>query len=496
MLNAAIATLANVLIGALDAFDIKTHPALVAINTPAQEFSPTFTPDGKTMIFSSNRATGKGGFSHLYVSHLIDGQWSAPEPLQSVNSQYNDETPYLSHDGKILLFASDRDGSVELPRDAHGQIRVSFDIYLAEWNGKTWANPRPVREINTPWNEKSPALSRDGRYLFFSTWPFGDMKRSRIRMLDLRANGNVIEDLPAHINSGNQETALVPGEDNTRYYFSSRRPGGKGGWDIWQTRFENGKWAEPEPVPGNVNTAGNEAFLAVSQGNYFISSTFHKDKHDYDLNIEPISARTEWSVQLIDAKTREKIAGTVRLEVLESDSHEKSRHSVTASGNGIKLSVPGNVAGKEVIRLSAQAEGYLPASEDTDAMTLADGTYLMALRRLEKNASFDIRSIYFDFDSARIKKSSEPSLRMVLEFLQQNPKAEFEIIGHTDLTGDAEYNQALSEKRAESVKNWLIENGIAASRLSTSGAGKSRPVIARRGKPYDEQNRRTEFRLK
>ncbi len=508
MLAAAIAALANILLGSLDAADegpaeperktIRRHPALEYINTPAQEFAPTFTPDGKTMIFSSTRATGKGGFSHLYVSHLTDGIWGPPQPLHSVNSQYNDETPYLSNDGKILLFASDRDGSLELPRDAKGQVRVSFDIYLAEWDGKTWSNPRPVHEINTPWNEKSPSISRDGRYLFFSSWPFGDMKRSRIRMLDLKAKGNVIDDLPPHINSGNQETALIPGEDNTRYYFSSRRPGGKGGWDIWQTRFSEGKWAEPEPVPGNVNTEGNEAFLAVSQGNYFISSTFNADKADYDLNIEPIKpeAAKQWTVQLVDAATREKLTGRVKLEVLEADSDEKASYTLQASGNGIIFEAPSAVGIQEIVRLSGSAEGYLPVSEDTDTGTLAEGTYLLPLRKLEKNASFDIRSIYFDFDSARIKKSSEPSLRMVLEFLQQNPKAEFEIIGHTDLTGDADYNQALSEKRALSVKDWLVENGIEKSRLTTSGAGKSRPVVAKRGKPFDEQNRRTEFRLK
>ncbi|HNJ66814.1 MAG TPA: OmpA family protein, partial [Turneriella sp.] len=166
------------------------------------------------------------------------------------------------------------------------------------------------------------------------------------------------------------------------------------------------------------------------------------------------------------------------------------------SGNGIVFKAPVSVGGEEVVRLNGSAEGYLPGSEDTDAATLADGTYLLPLRKLEKNASFDIRSIYFDFDSARIKKSSEPSLRMVLEFLKQNPKAEFEIIGHTDLAGDAEYNQSLSEKRAASVKTWLVENGIDKGRLTTSGAGKSRPVVAKRGKPFDEQNRRTEFKLK
>lgn len=508
MLTAAIAALANMLLGSLDAATkgryeieqktIRRHPALAEINTPAQEFAPTFTPDGKTMIFSSTRSSGKGGFSHLYISHLKDGKWGAPEPLDSVNSQYNDETPYLSADGKILLFASDRDGSLELPRDARGQVRVSFDIYLAQWDGKTWSNPRPVHEINTPWNEKSPSISRDGRFLFFSSWPFGDMKRSRIRMLNLKAKGNVIDDLPPHINSGNQETALVPGEDNTRYYFSSRRPGGKGGWDIWQTRFSNGTWTEPEPVPGNINTEGNEAFLAVSQGNYYISSTFNAEKLDYDLNIEPIKPKPakQWTVQLVDAATRQKLTGTVKLEVLAANSGQKASHTTLSSGNGITFEAPAAVSGDEIVRLNGNAEGYLPASEDTDAATLSGGVYLLPLRKLEKNASFDIRSIYFDFDSARIKKSSEPSLRMVLEFLKQNPKAEFEIIGHTDLAGDTDYNQMLSEKRAASVKNWLVANGIEESRLTTSGAGKARPVVAKRGKLFDEQNRRTEFRLK
>jgi len=508
LLAAAVAALANMLLGGLDAADrsgirtepktIRRHPALAEINTPAQEFAPTFTPDGKTMIFSSTRSSGKGGFSHLYVSHLKDGKWGAPEPLHSVNSPYNDETPFLSHDGKILLFASDRDGSLELPRDAKGQVRISFDIYLAEWDGKTWSNPRPVQEINTPWNEKSPSISRDGRYLFFSSWPFGDMKRSRIRMLDLKAKGNVIDDLPPHINSGNQETALVPGEDNTRYYFSSRRPGGIGGWDIWQTRFIDGRWAEPEIVPGNVNTEGNDAFLTVSQGNYFISSTFNAEKTDYDLNIEPIKPEParRWKVQLIDAATRQKVSGTVKLEALESDSERQPSYTQVASGNGITFEPPAKVVGEEIFRLTGSADGYLPTSEDTDTATLAQGTYLLPLRKPEKNASFALRSIYFDFNSARIKKSSEPSLRMVLEFLQQNPRAEFEIIGHTDLAGDADYNQTLSERRAASVKSWLVENGIDEKRLTTSGAGKSRPVVAKRGKPYDEQNRRTEFRLK
>ncbi|HRP70740.1 MAG TPA: OmpA family protein, partial [Turneriella sp.] len=452
-----------------NAVDIQKQASLSGINTDAQEFAPTFSADGKTMIFSSTRG---GAYSHLYVAHLIDGKWSSPTPLHSVNSQFNDETPFLSHDAKILLFASDRDGSVEIPRDYNGQIRVSFDIYLAKWDGKTWSNPKPIHEINTQWNEKSPSISRDGRYLFFSTWPFGEMKRSRIRSLDLHANGNVIEDLPPQINSGNQETAFVPGEDNTKYYFSSRRPGGKGGWDIYQTRFENGVWSNPEPVPGNVNTEGNEAFLAFSNGNYYISSTFNTQKHDYDLNIEPApptqktvepkeeiqiakeetqkisTLPLEWKVQLIDAQTKEKIPGFVQLSILNPNTENTASYTIKQNGgkeHPILLAAPKKINPKEVVRLTGKSSGYLPTTEDAEIKQLNDGTYLLALKKVKKNASVSIRSIYFDYDSARIKKISEPALQMVLEFLQQTPKAEFEIIGHTDLNGSEDYNQELSE---------------------------------------------------
>jgi len=436
----------------IDSIDIKREPALAQINTHAQEFSPTFSADGKTMIFSSTRGAGQRehNFSHLYLSRLVDGKWSSPEPLHGVNSQFNDETPFLSADGKILLFASDRDGSVELPRDHQGNIRVSFDIYLAQWNGKTWVNPKPIHEINTQWNEKSPSISRDGRYLFFSSWPFGDMTRSRIRVLDLKSNGNTIDDLPPQINSGNQETAFVPGEDSTKYYFSSRRPGGKGGWDIYQTRWEKGEWAEPSLVPGNVNTEGNEAFLTVSNGNYFISSTFNPEKKDYDLNIEPVP---------------------------ESKPEPKPEPVIVAK-----------VEPKPEVKPEPA-----PAIEETPTH---EDVLPNDIKKMQKGASFSVRSIHFDFDSAALKKSSTATLSMILNFLKENPKAQFEIIGHTDLNGEDEYNQVLSEKRATSVKEWLVKHGVKTDRLSTSGAGMSRPIVAKRGKSYDEQNRRTEFKLK
>jgi outer membrane protein OmpA-like peptidoglycan-associated protein len=214
---------------------------------------------------------------------------------------------------------------------------------------------------------------------------------------------------------------------------------------------------------------------------------------------KPETRKPTWQVQLIDADTKEKLPGFVKLEILEDDSEKDATYTIEQNGGAnqpIALAAPKKVNTGEVVRLTGKSNGYLPASEDTDVPTLEGETYLLPLKRLKKDASLDIRSIYFDFDSARIKNSSEPSLSLILEFLKQNPKAEFEIIGHTDLNGAADYNQNLSERRAISVRNWLVNHGIEKNRLTTAGAGKSRPIVARRGKPYDGQNRRTEFKLK
>ena len=107
--------------------------------------------------------------------------------------------------------------------------------------------------------------------------------------------------------------------------------------------------------------------------------------------------------------------------------------------------------------------------------------------------SFDERAIYFDANEAKIKNESYAALNRVAKFLTDNPNLKMEIIGHTDLHGTHEYNMDLSRKRAEAVREYLIEQGVDGERLQTSGAGFTRPIVNKKGDGFDEQNRRTEF---
>ena len=145
--------------------------------------------------------------------------------------------------------------------------------------------------------------------------------------------------------------------------------------------------------------------------------------------------------------------------------------------------------------LTASANGYLPGSETVDML---DGQEMVVDFQLESVAveegqilSFD--NIYFDFNSATIKTESYAVLDEVVAILCANPNAQIQIAGHTDSDGSESYNQTLSEQRAQSVYNYLVNNGVEASRLTTVGYGESSPVVPNTSAANKAMNRRIEF---
>src|SRR4030042_946415 len=134
-------------------FSVTEHPKNLGspVNSEKNDFTPTVSPDGRFMIFNSNR---NGAYQDLFISYFKDGAWSKPEPLSGLNSPYNDETPFLSADGTILLFSSDRDGSIEMPKNNLNQIKVSFDIYWSQRVNGGWSTPEPIPgQGNTMYHE-------------------------------------------------------------------------------------------------------------------------------------------------------------------------------------------------------------------------------------------------------------------------------------------------------------------------------------------------------
>ena len=474
-----------------------------SVNTRGDELYPTVSQDGKRIIFAAKRNGQR--FYDLYETTFDETRgWQAPVLIPEVNSPYNDESPFLSTDGTLLVFASDRDGSKEMEADARGNIRVSFDLYWSRKVGGKWSRPVALPgSVNTKDHERFPALSADKTKLYYSSWPFGDLERSRIMVSELSGGkfgpGKI---LPESINSGNREVQFfpVPGKDG--FILSSSRPGGEGGWDLYFVPMQNGEPGTPVNLGPTVNTPGNEAAASVSQdGHLFVSSLRSDGIGGYDL----FGTRMKQSdyvltFQVVEKKSRNPLSVPIYLEA--------ATERPIPGATGDKLKKPTSVEGllqvqvhPAVSRLQilVDADGYLPVQKTMDPREIyreiGETPTVLELEPIKEGASFDVRDIHFDYDSAKIKSESYPYLNDLLYYLKNHPGIQLEIIGHTDLHGAADYNKKLSLDRANAVKKFFTDNGLEAGRFQTAGAGMSRPVARGTREPYDSQNRRTEFKV-
>jgi len=363
------------------------------LNSRVSDFAPSLAPDGSFMVFNSKRHGQK--YQDIYISHYQKGSWSEPEPMRTLNSPYNDETPYVSMDGTLIIFASDRDGSFEMPRNSQGQVKVSFDLYWSRKVKEQWTRPvKLAGSVNTIFHERMPSLSPDGNTIYFTRWPFGNNSDSVLMKSEVTPGGfGVAEPLPEPFNIGTRDYCIIHAEDG--FYFSSCREGGCGGFDIYYVSYKNGIFGKAINLGPLVNSAANE----VSYSKNLDTAYFCSDR-------------------------------------------------------------PGGLGLFDIYK-----------------------------------ASFEIHAIYFDYDSAKIKKESFDVLDSIVIFLKENKNLLFQIIGHTDLHGTEKYNDKLSLRRAEAVRDYLASKGLDKSRFTIKGAGESEPRINKTGPGFDEKNRRTEFKV-
>jgi outer membrane protein OmpA-like peptidoglycan-associated protein len=467
------------------------------VNSSKADFAPSFTADGKTLVFNSKR--GRRNYQDIYISHFRDGAWTNPRPMHEINSRYNDESPYITPDGAFIFFSSDRDGSFEMAADESGLVRVSFDLYVSRNVNGRWDFPIKVPgTVNTIHHERTPSLSLDSNTIYYTSMPFGDVSRARIMKAEY-SNGEFLNPvpLPEPININAQDTGLIPSPDGKGFYFSSRREGGFGGWDLYFVKYEDGIFGKPVNLGGKINSAKNEINLSVINGTIFFCSDRPGGYGSYDVYTSGISVEDDTLKIIVrDKKTKIPVQTEmkIRTEVRESEDKTVTYEIKKKTDEKGEARVKYNPAVTD-LDIEIDEEGYLPLFERVNIPSLKGSPAVIELVPVEKEASFNIHSIYFDFESSRIRPESYPYLDALAEYLKKHPSIRFEIIGHTDLHGADEFNDKLSLERAEAVRDYLAGKGIDKNRFEVRGAGKRRPLVPESGPGFDERNRRTEFRV-
>lgn len=257
-------------------------PVSGGINTSNNEFGLSITEDGQFIYYYSKRENNN--YSDLLRSRKNGLLWSQGEVIPELNSNYDDQSPnILDHEQKIL-FSSNRDGAIEFKLQ-NGKIGVSRDIYYSRKEKGKWLPPIPLPgSINTERIEETPYLF--GKYLYFIRYPFGQPYLGDIYRSEYKDGAwQQVTRLPEPINTENSELGVSVSKDGKWLYFSSNRKGGKGGMDIYRAAIlQNGSFGPPENLGEAVNTEGDEAFFVPEiGGNGFLFARRAQDKKDYDV---------------------------------------------------------------------------------------------------------------------------------------------------------------------------------------------------------------------
>ncbi len=475
-----------------------------SINSIYAEYSPALTADEKTLVFTRKQPFSRSRdeytnrhYEDFYISHYEDGRWTPAENLgPPINTAGNEGAQTITADGRLLFFTACNRA------DGFG----SCDIYFSRQIGGEWEVPENAgRPLNSSSWDAQPAISPDGRTIYFASNRAGSLGAMDLWKATRNESGGWSdpENLGPVINTSGREMSPFIHPDNQTLYFASDGHMGLGGLDIFYSRRgPDGEWTTPVNIGYPINTHEDEfAFIVGASGEQaWFSAQMEgaigeRDLYTFDLypdaRPEPV---TYMKGVVADAASKAPLSAN--FELIDIDSGERLIRAFSDPVDGSFLvAVP---TGRN-IALNVSKEGYLffSAHFSYADVRLAVEPHLedLFLQAIEPGAVMVLQNVFFDTDSYRITESSGRELLKLVGFMHDNPGVQIKISGHTDDTGNPEYNIDLSEKRAGEVRNFLVNHDVAPERIMYVGYGETRPVASNDTAEGRARNRRTTFRI-
>ena len=457
-----------------------TVKKMTEFNSRRADYCPVLAGDQwDRLYFSSTRNDALGdelsGITgakpgDIFFSDKDDkGKWSKPQTIESgLNTEYDEGACCLSPDGSTMYLTQCL-SDASYPRFAQ--------IVTAQRSDASWGKTTPLLITNDTLSSYAhPAVSPDGEWLYFVSDMPGGKGGLDIWRMRLTANGPVgVENLGEPINTPGDE--MFPTfRPNGDFYFSSDGHPGFGGLDIFiATVGEDGKYHLSHPgYP--LNSQGDD-FGMTFQGqlNQGFFSSNRGDGRGWDH---------------IYSFYNPEIVQTIRGWIYEQDGYELTAGEariVGTDGTNLRLGVRGDGSFEYVVKpgvdyiILAMCDGFLNHKEEIHVDSVKESkVYDLQFPLASISAPVLIDNIFYAFDKATLLPESKNALDSLILMLNENPNITIELSAHTDYRGAEDYNKKLSQKRAESVVNYLINHGIAADRLTAVGYGEEKPKTIRR----------------
>ena len=508
------------------------------VNSNFSDYGSTFLYN--KLVFTSARDTGavvkknfkwtNKSFTNLYTAELMsDGSVGIPKLFQKkVNTKFNESTPVFTKDGRTMYFT--RNNFLNGKRGANEKEITLLKLYKASLIQGEWINIEELSFNSDQYSVAHPALSSDDKTLYFTSDMPGTLGQSDLFKVSVNEDGTFgkPENLGASINTEGRETFPFISEDNELYFASDGRPG-LGGLDVFVSKInKDGSYDEVQNLGEPINSKQDDfAFIINSKNRNGFFSSNREGGHGFDdiyrfTETRRLICEQELSGTITDAETNETLSN-VNLILFD----EAGKSAVEAKSNTNGNYVFSNVKCGKKYFIKTSKEDYL-FKEVSVTLKKATGSVSLPIA-LEKKpkpiiaipvvikATNSIKAVkfnitvgtdlgkllkipmnFFDLGKATIKKTSEPQLQKIVDMLKQYPTIKLDIRSHTDSRSSTESNQILSDKRAESTKNWLIQKGIDASRLTAKGYGETQLVNkcadgVKCSEAQHQQNRRSEF---
>ncbi len=452
------------------------------------------------------------------------------ENMRYFSSRQRDFSPgYINESYTEVYFTSTREDATG--NDTHGATGQNFaDLFSSTLDRKgKWSVPIPVESLNSEFEDGTPCISSDFTTIYFTRCKKGKNQQLGCQILSATANGNdwsepkvELEELADSVTTAHP--AISP--DGNTLYFVSDMPGGLGENDIWKvTRGQGGSWGKPVNMGESINTPGNELYPFVhNDGSLYFSTDSRVGLGGLDIYKATIDETGSWKLENMKPPIN---SPEDDFGIVFEDDMERGFFSSSRKGRGnddifsfvlppLEFSVSGVVrderndqilagstvksVGSDGITVEANTgeEGSFKfmLKPGTDYVFIAsqpgylNGKERESTRGLDQSREFEVTiylasitqvielpNIFYDFAKWDLRPESMVSLDNLVETLDDNPNVTIELMSHTDSRGTPADNQELSQKRAQSVVDYLISKGIQADRLKARGYGESQPKV-------------------